>query len=134
MSGRAWSHATDWLSSAPLSAGLTDHGVLADQLVAGAAGVDGAVLELAASQVDLALGGVRQLRALLLWADTGEATDPVTEAEFPLVLTAGVRVAPGHALHPSQGGRLLVPGRAVLLRPHTPPGQASQHSSPDSQF
>ena len=51
---------------------------------------------------------VRELRALLLWSDAGEAAQPVTQAELLLVLTGPVRQTAGHALEALGPGRLLV--------------------------
>ena len=63
--------------------------------------------------MDLALGGVRQLRALLLWADTGEATESVTQTELPLVLTGAVRQTSSHA------GQALGSGGLVVTKQHS---------------
>ena len=58
--------------------------------------------------MDLTVVRVGKLRALLLWSDTGETAESVTEAELPLVLTAAVRQTPSHAGQALGSGCLLV--------------------------
>ena len=58
--------------------------------------------------MDLAVVRVGQLRALLLWSDAGEAAEPVTQTELPLVLTAAVRQTPSHTAQALGSGSLLV--------------------------
>ena len=63
--------------------------------------------------MNLTIVRVGQLRALLLWPDTGEAAESVTQTELPLVLTGAVRQTSSHA------GQALGSGGLVVTKQHS---------------